>query len=122
MKMRKNVYQDFLEFRSNVIQAIATAWNDDQYRQQLLEDPKKAMAERLGYHYPFDMDLKAQYDNATWDQKANSGWVVNKENIVELVLPPRPEVSGDSREKALQEALALAEFNTHHITFLAPNR
>ena len=101
-------YDEFLEYRAVIVQAIAASWHDSAFLEQLLEDPKAALFERFGYRYPFDLALKVQADTATWSPSTNGGWITRQNNALELVLPPAPQ-----RED--QHAIALAAYNAKHI-------
>jgi ribosomally synthesized peptide (two-chain TOMM family) len=102
-------YEQFLEYRAVIVQAIAVAWHDDAFRDKLVEDPKKALKERFDYHYPFNLALKAQLDTSEWTPASNGGWTTLENNVLELVLPPAP-----ADEK--QHAIALAAYNAKHIS------
>jgi ribosomally synthesized peptide (two-chain TOMM family) len=103
-------YNDFLQYRAVIVQAIAVAWHDPQFLDRLLADPKKALHERFGYDYPMHMTLKVHADSATWTPTSNGGWTTSQVNTLELVLPPAPPSD--------QVAVALAAYNAKHIDFL----
>jgi ribosomally synthesized peptide (two-chain TOMM family) len=104
-------YDTFILYRAHVIRAIALAWQDAEFKHALLEDPKQAMHAAFGYEFPFDMDLRALDGSAYWNPTGTVGWTVTAQNTVRLVLPPKPEAG--------QEAVALAEYNARHLTFLS---
>jgi ribosomally synthesized peptide (two-chain TOMM family) len=104
-------YQQFLEYRAVIVQAIAAAWHDPQFLDHLLAHPKEALHERFGYDYPLDLNLQVHADSATWTLATNGGWLTKQNNTLELVLPPAP-----SQED--QFAIALAAYNAKHIDFL----
>ena len=103
-------YDKFLQFRSVVIQAIAKAWQDEAFHEQLKLSPKVALKEAFDYDFPFNLDLKTNDDNAAWDQTEQGGWLVYEQNDLEMILPPPPAPE--------QEAVALAAYNAQHISFL----
>lgn len=111
MNDEKSVYDRFLKFRAVIIQAIALGWEDEGFRQLLNDDPRKALREAFDYDCPFDIDMETNPRNAAWNKTVQGDWLVYKQNELRMVLPPKP----DRKE---EEALALADFNTKHITFL----
>lgn len=103
-------YDTFLNYRAAIIRAIGRAWSDEKFEQALYKEPKGALREAFNYDFPYDMHLKILQGSAKWDPLGAVGWVVSMQNTVELVLPPKPEAG--------QEAVALAEYNAKHLTFL----
>jgi ribosomally synthesized peptide (two-chain TOMM family) len=104
-------YDTFLNYRAVIIRAAARAWKDHAFREQLLADPKSALKEAFNYDFPYDMDVGVLNNSAAWRPRYDVGWVVHKQNIVSLPLPPKPD---DDDE----EATALAAYNAEHLTFL----
>ena len=104
-------YHQFLEYRAVIIQAIAVAWHDDQFRERLQAHPKEALFERFDYRFPFNLAMKAQLGTSEWTPSTNGGWTTLENNALELVLPPAPA----QRE---QYAVALAAYNAKHISVL----
>jgi ribosomally synthesized peptide (two-chain TOMM family) len=104
-------YQQFLEYRAVIVQAIAAAWHDPEFLDHLLAHPKEALRERFDYDYPLDLNLRVRADSATWTLSTNGGWLTKQNNTLELVLPPAP-----AQEE--QFAIALAAYNAKHIDFL----
>lgn len=100
-------YDQFLEFRAVIIQAIALAWNDPTFFDQLVEDPKDALEKHFGYEYPVPVELKVQRDTSTWLPDLVGGWKTNQLNALELILPPAPAQE--------QMAVALAAYNAKHL-------
>jgi ribosomally synthesized peptide (two-chain TOMM family) len=103
-------YDRFLEFRAVIMQSIARAWRDENYRVSLIADPKQALKAAFDYDFPFNMNLSVNVDNAKWEQNTVGDWLVFKQNKLIMVLPPAPE-----QQEQLE---ALASFNAHHLTFL----
>jgi ribosomally synthesized peptide (two-chain TOMM family) len=103
-------YDRFVAFRAAVMQAIAIAWKDEAFRARLIESPVQAMKDRIGYQFPFNMELGVDVDNAKWRPTTVADWQVLRPNLLELVLPPAPAHAGDRVE-------ALAAFNASHLTF-----
>jgi ribosomally synthesized peptide (two-chain TOMM family) len=120
MKINVTSYEKFIEFRAAIIRGIGLAWQDADYKKRLLQNPKAALLEQFGYRFPFNLELKADDRNATWTPTLNAGWVVHRENTLELVLPPKPKSHDgvDPRQQALIEARSLAEYNASHLTFM----
>lgn len=119
MQSKSDTYDKFLEFRAAIIRAIALEWQNPEFKKALLADPKAAMKEWLKYDFPFDMDVKADDNSAKWTPGLNGGWTVYTMNVVDVMLPPRPEpVPGE--KQVLVEANALAEYNQTHLTFMKP--
>jgi ribosomally synthesized peptide (two-chain TOMM family) len=104
-------YDRFIAYRAAVMRAIALAWRDEQFRKQLIEDPKQAMKAGIGYDFPFNMELRVHTDSATWKPLTVTDWRVDRRNLLQMVLPPRPANEADRVE-------ALAAFNASHLTFL----
>lgn len=105
-----DTYDHFIAFRAAVMQAIALAWRDKAYYDQLVTDPKRALKEGVGYRFPFNMELGVDVDNASWEPTTVGDWRVTRRNALEMVLPPTPPVE--------EQVEALAAFNATHITFL----
>lgn len=114
---KTGTYDKFLEFRAAIIQAIALEWKDPVFRQQLLDNPVLAMREWLKYEFPFNMDVKVDDNSAKWTPTLNGGWTVYTLNVVDVMLPPKPE-AGAGEKQVLVEACALAEYNRTHLTFM----
>ncbi len=106
----KSTYDKFLEYRAVVIEAIAKAWQDEVFYEELKADPVVALKDGLDYDFPFNMNLAINPENAVWDPETTVDWIVNTENSLELILPPKPEEG--------EEAVALAKYNSSHLTFL----
>ncbi|MGH8779291.1 BMA_0021/BMA_0022 family TOMM bacteriocin [Paraburkholderia sp.] len=104
-------YDEFLEYRAVIVQAIAASWHDPAFLEQLIEHPKAALFERFGYRYPLNLALKVHADSAMWSPPTNGGWITKENNSLELVLPPAPEQQD-------QFAIALAAYNAKHIDIL----
>ncbi|WP_233838074.1 BMA_0021/BMA_0022 family TOMM bacteriocin [Paraburkholderia sp. ZP32-5] len=104
-------YDEFLEYRAVIVQAIAAAWQDPAFLEQLIEHPKAALLERFGYHYPLNLALKVNPDSASWSPPTNGGWITKQNNALELMLPPAPAQQD-------QFAIALAAYNAKHIDIL----
>jgi ribosomally synthesized peptide (two-chain TOMM family) len=105
-------YDQFLEFRAVIIQAIALAWNDKKFLHELREDPKDALEKQFGYKYPGPINFKVQENTSTWMPDLVGGWKTNQLNGLELVLPPAPAQD--------QMTVALAAYNAKHLTPLTP--
>jgi ribosomally synthesized peptide (two-chain TOMM family) len=104
-------YQQFLEYRAVIVQAIAVAWHDEAFREHLKANPKAALLERFNYRYPFNLDLRVQFDSSAWTPQKNGGWTTLENNALEVVLPPAPA----QRE---QYSIALAAYNAKHISVI----
>jgi ribosomally synthesized peptide (two-chain TOMM family) len=104
-------YDRFIAFRAAVMQAIALAWGNPEFRTQLIADPKKAMRDSLDYEFPFKIDLEVDVDNAKWEPITVADWHVLRRDTLHMVLPPKPE-------DPAQQVEALAAFNATHLTFL----
>lgn len=105
-------YDEFLEYRAVIVQAIAAAWHDPAFLAELIAHPKAALQERFGYHYPLNLALKVHADSATWSPPTNGGWITKENNALQLMLPPAPEQQD-------QYAIALAAYNAKHINILS---
>lgn len=103
-------YNEFLEYRAVIVQAIAAAWHDPQFLAQLVQHPQAALHTRFDYKFPFNTDLHVQVDSSNWTPASNGGWTTNQVNVLELVLPPAPPPG--------QASVALAAYNARHIDFL----
>ncbi len=62
------------------VRLIARAWKDDEFKQELLRDPRSAIGEELGVELPSDLEIQV---------------VEEKPNMICLVLPVRPEDVAD---------------------------
>ncbi|AOJ11281.1 BMA_0021/BMA_0022 family TOMM bacteriocin [Burkholderia mayonis] len=107
-------YDQFLEYRAVIVQAIAAAWHDPKFRAQLIDDPVEALHEYFDYRFPMKMHLKVHEDSATWAPRTNGGWTTNETNTLELALPPPPPPE--------ERAAALAAYNAKHISLFGPDR
>ena len=107
--LRTPTYDQFLECRAVIIKAIATAWHDKRFLEDLEARPVETLKERFGYDYPFKIALKVYPHSATWTPEINGGWTTVHKNKFTLVLPPAPP-------KKEQHAIALASYNANHIT------
>lgn len=105
-------YDQFLEFRAVIIEAIALAWRDPAFLAELREAPKRALKERFDYEYPVQVNLKVHNDTSTWMPGLTGGWKTNEFNALELVFPPAPEPD--------QMTVALAAYNAKHLDPIAP--
>jgi ribosomally synthesized peptide (two-chain TOMM family) len=108
-------YDRFIAFRAAVMQAIALAWGDAEYRAQLIADPKKALKTAFDYDFPFKIDLGVDVDNAKWEPITVADWHVLRRDTLHMVLPPKPEDPAEQVE-------ALAAFNATHLTFLTDDK
>ena len=110
MKDSYGTYDQFLAYRAAIMQAIALAWRDDNFRGQLIETPKQALKDGIGYDFPFNMELTVDVDNATWDPLTVADWRVTHRSRLQMVLPPAPPMA--------ERVEALAAYNASHLTFL----
>lgn len=110
IQTRPAVYDRFLQFRVYVIQAIALSWKDDDFRDRFKSNPRQAFKDAFGYDVPFDIDLCVDLNNAEWNGYYCGEWKVNKQETLEMVLPPKPP--------AEDQAVALSAYNTNNLTFL----
>ncbi|EIP89913.1 hypothetical protein A33K_13496 [Burkholderia humptydooensis MSMB43] len=97
-----------------IVQAIAAAWHDPQFRKDLIAHPVDALYKRFDYRFPMKMHLKVHDDSATWTPLTNGGWTTKEVNGLDLVLPPAPPPE--------QRAAALAAYNARHISLFGPDR
>ncbi|WP_116136273.1 BMA_0021/BMA_0022 family TOMM bacteriocin [Trinickia diaoshuihuensis] len=100
-------YDQFLEFRAVIIEAIALAWRDADFLGELRKDPKQALKDQFGYEYPAQVNLKVNNNTSTWLPDLTGGWKTNQLNALELVLPPAPAPD--------QMTVALAAYNAKHL-------
>ncbi|KKB69664.1 BMA_0021/BMA_0022 family TOMM bacteriocin [Burkholderia pseudomallei] len=107
-------YDQFLEYRAVIVQAIAEAWHDAEFREELIAHPVDALHKRFDYRFPMKMHLKVHENSATWTPLTNGGWTTNEVNGLDLVLPPAPPPE--------QRAAALAAYNARHISLFGPDR
>ncbi|MGU7770115.1 BMA_0021/BMA_0022 family TOMM bacteriocin [Burkholderia sp. MR1-5-21] len=107
-ELRLPTYEQFLEYRATIIQAIALAWHSPAFLDELESDPVKALSDHFGYDYPFQLDLKVQTKSSEWTPGVNGDWTAGPRNRLTLFLPPAPE-------DETQFAQALAAYNANHI-------
>lgn len=105
-------YNQFLEYRAVIVQAIAASWHDPVFLEELIAHPKAALLKRFDYHYPLNLALKVHADSATWSPPTAGGWITKQENTLELMLPPAPAQQD-------QFSIALAAYNAKHIDILS---
>ena len=103
-------YDRFIAYRAAIMQAIALAWRDPAYRDQLIANPKQALKDGVGYDFPYAMELAVDADSAEWRPTTVGDWQVLQHNLLELVLPPAPAVDA--------QVQALAAYNARYPTFL----
>lgn len=103
-------YTTFTNFRAVILSAIATAWIDSDFRTLLKEEPKRALKEKFGYNFPYDLELICNPDSADYEPALVNDWVAKHFSSIEIVLPPAPAEE--------QRGVALAEYNLKHLTFL----
>lgn len=108
-------YDKFLKLRSVVIQSVALAWHDPNFKEEFKENPINAMRVYFNYEFPFDIlfsgKKEARDEDYQWNPAGTGGWV-GPNNALEMILPPKPPKG--------QEAIALAAYNANHLTFLTP--
>jgi ribosomally synthesized peptide (two-chain TOMM family) len=101
-------YETFIEYRGWLILAIADAWRDKAFSKSFAEDPAKALKDRYGYEYPYGGDLTCDKDSAEYTPHLANDWHALTFCSITLQLPPAPEKEED-------RALALANYNLHHL-------
>lgn len=110
MSGKGSVYDDFLEFRAVIVQAVALSWRDSKFKERFKENPKKAMKEYFEYDFPFRMnfiwDDTLKDEDYRWYPKGTGAWV-GPSNKLELILPPKPEQG--------QETIALAAYHLSNL-------
>ncbi|CAB3750677.1 ABC transporter ATPase [Burkholderia sp. MSh2] len=109
--LRSPTYEEFLEYRAVIIEAIALAWHSPVFLEALETDPIQALSDQFQYDYPFQIDLQVKNDTSRWTPDVNGGWTTLRNNRLTLVLPPAPE-------DLSQYAQALAAYNANHIDIL----
>lgn len=95
--------EPFLEFGAVTLRAIALAWENPEFRQDLAtkngsarKEAKTALSRWLGYTCPWNFDINfVEHPDFTWQpESGNTGaWNLNKipKNIIELHYPEKPE-------------------------------
>jgi ribosomally synthesized peptide (two-chain TOMM family) len=106
------VYDTFLTCRAMIIRAIALSWKDRTYHDAFREDPKRFLKREFGYTFPYDMTLKIQESTSIWRPELVGSWIVEHQNKLKLVLPPKPAEG--------EEPIALAAYIAGNLTFLTP--
>lgn len=107
-------YDQFLEYRAVIVQAIAVAWHDSKFRERLVADPVGTLHEYFDYRFPMKMHLEVHENSSAWTPLTNGGWTTNEVNRLALMLPPAPPPE--------QRAAALAAYNAKHISLFGPDR
>ncbi len=85
---------------------VAEAWTNEDFKQQLLENPRRAVMMLFGFEFPENLDLIVKdarmVEGAGWTPNRNARygyeWLLPASQVV-LWLPPRPEEG--QREVAL---------------------
>ncbi len=111
-KSPPSVYDTFLTCRSMIIRAISLAWKSPAYNEEFKENPKLFLKKEFDYTFPYDMVLKVQESTSVWKPELVGCWIVERQNKLRLVLPPKPEAG--------EEAIALASYIASNLTFLTP--
>lgn len=111
-------YQVFLDFRQMLVRAIEKAWQDKDFYCAFGDDPIAAFKAGFDYTFPYDLELTTECNSAEWrpvlmaDLGPNpaTSWVVTKNSVVKLILPPAPPEE--------QRKDALANYQATHWSFL----
>lgn len=106
------VYDTFLTCRAMIIRAIASSWKSRAKHDAFREDPKLFLRTEFGYTFPYDMTLKIQESTSIWRPELVGSWIVEHQNKLKLVLPPKPPEG--------EQAIALAAYIAANLTFLTP--
>lgn len=105
-----SVYDDFLEFRAVMVQAVARSWSDPDFKEKFEASPKQCLKEYFDYDFPFRIGFKwdetLKDSDYKWYPKGTGAWV-GPNNKLELILPPKPEKD--------QASMALAAYHLGHL-------
>lgn len=91
-----------------ILRALALSWSDDDFRWQLGENPLQALQNWLGYNCPWNVTLRVEYTDLTWDAHSRA-WSEKPRNRLTLYLPSKPDVTVNGEPISL--AVALAAYN-----------
>lgn len=86
-----------MKFRTVYLQAIAKAWNDKKFLDQLKKDPIGILERTFGFQFPWDVNLEIESVPATeslWDPVNAGGWV-GRNAVISLWIPPPPKKEED---------------------------
>ncbi len=104
-------YRTFLDYRGIIICAVAKAWKDSVFWDELVADPQKALLKHFNYHFPYDLELSVNENSAEYRPDIVTDWKAIQFASITLMLPPAPENESE-------RAIALAAYNLKHLTFL----
>lgn len=95
------------------IGAVALAWRNPEFKNQLLRNPRKAIAEHFAYNLPPFLELSildgSKSPEYGWRVHGEDGWVLPMTHL-EMVLPgPPPDVK--------DQAVALADYSAAGRTY-----
>jgi len=103
-------FRTFNNFRSVILCAIAEAWANPQFKQDLESKPIEALKSQFAYTFPFDLELVCDPNSAVYEPEVANDWVAKQFSSVTINLPPAPSVE--------ERGVALATYNEKHMTFL----
>jgi ribosomally synthesized peptide (two-chain TOMM family) len=115
MSKRDATYDKFIELRAAIVESIALAWQNNDFKTVFMENPKKFMKKHLDYDFPFNMILEIDDESErkrTWQPLDTGGWV-GPNNTLEMILPPKPIFDTQYGD---QQAVALSSYNADHLT------
>lgn len=104
-------YESLLEFQEVYLQAIALAWKDEDFKQELLNDAETALGKAFGYKNPWSVKLSVVMPNdreAGWNSDQNR-WYLPR-NTIHIGLPKKPDKD--------EQTMALAAYNNAGPTYL----
>ncbi len=110
--------EHLVEFRTAYLRAIAKAWRDDDFREELLNNDNNAfdLLGRFGFDSPWaKLELKIVDSEDRWDPVKTGGWVGGAHDKIVVRLPRAP---GPYKEHLWPAALAA--YYQKFSTFLGP--
>lgn len=81
-----------MKFRTTYLRAIARAWNDQAFLEDLERDPAGVLKKSFSYDLPWDVELEITSVDASeslWDPANAGGWV-GRNAVISLWIPPPP--------------------------------
>ncbi|AUX23792.1 hypothetical protein SOCEGT47_043220 [Sorangium cellulosum] len=97
----------WLVWRDVWLSAVALAWRNEQFKRDLLKDPRRALEQQFNYQLPWQMELIVKEGEGQWDATTDGRagkWNDLSNMTLTIPLPPAPA--------AQDAAIALANYSS----------